>query len=243
MTPPDKAPRAVCLLSGGLDSAVTLAEARAAGFETFALSVRYGQRHEVELEAAARVAEALGAEEHRVITVDLSALGGSALTDDIAVPKDRPEVEIGEGVPVTYVPARNAVFLSLALGWAELLRARDLFLGANVVDYSGYPDCRPAFLEAFEDLAKVATVAGAEGSAKFRVNAPLLQMTKAEIVTRGAELGVDFSLTHSCYDPIVNEDEVISCGRCDACTLRLAGFKEAGLEDPVTYAKSEGDDE
>jgi len=243
MTPESDLPKAVCLLSGGLDSAVTLAEARAAGFETYALSVRYGQRHEVELEAAARVAEALGAAEHRVVTVDLSSLGGSALTDEIAVPKDRPEAEIGEGVPVTYVPARNSVFLSLALGWAEILKARDLFLGANVVDYSGYPDCRPAFLEAFEALAKVATVAGAEGGAKFRVNAPLLKMTKAEIVTRGVELGVDFGLTHTCYDPIVNEDEVASCGRCDACTLRLAGFKEAELEDPVTYAKSEADDE
>jgi len=243
VTPPDKAPKAVCLLSGGLDSAVTLAEARAAGFETFALSVRYGQRHDVELEAAARVAEALGAEEHRVVTVDLSALGGSALTDDIEVPKDRPEAEIGEGVPVTYVPARNSMFLSLALGWAELLRARDLFLGANVVDYSGYPDCRPAFLEAFEKLARVATVAGAEGGAKFRVNAPLLQMTKAEIVTRGAELGVDFGLTHTCYAPIIIDEEALACGRCDACTLRLSGFKEAGIEDPIAYARGEELDE
>jgi 7-cyano-7-deazaguanine synthase len=238
---PDKRPKAVCLLSGGLDSAVTLAEARVAGFDVFALSVRYGQRHEVELEAAARVAEALGAEEHRVIGVDLSAMGGSALTDDIAVPKDRPEAEIGEGVPITYVPARNSVFLSLALGWAEILRARDLFLGANVVDYSGYPDCRPAFLRAFEELARVATVAGAEGGAEFRVNAPLLQMTKAEIVTRGVELGVDFSLTHSCYDPAQTGEAVLACGRCDACTLRLAGFKEAGIEDPIPYARGDHD--
>jgi 7-cyano-7-deazaguanine synthase len=240
---PDKRPKAVCLLSGGLDSAVTLAEARVAGFDVFALSVRYGQRHEVELEAAARVAEALGAEEHRVIGVDLSAMGGSALTDDIAVPKDRPEAEIGEGVPITYVPARNSVFLSLALGWAEILRARDLFLGANVVDYSGYPDCRPAFLRAFEELARVATVAGAEGGAEFRVNAPLLQMTKAEIVTRGVELGVDFSLTHSCYDPAQTGEAVLACGRCDACTLRLAGFKEAGIEDPIPYARGDHDNE
>jgi 7-cyano-7-deazaguanine synthase len=195
----------------------------------------------VELEAAARVAEALGAEEHRVIGVDLSAMGGSALTDDIAVPKDRPEAEIGEGVPITYVPARNSVFLSLALGWAEILRARDLFLGANVVDYSGYPDCRPAFLRAFEELARVATVAGAEGGAEFRVNAPLLQMTKAEIVTRGVELGVDFSLTHSCYDPAQTGEAVLACGRCDACTLRLAGFKEAGIEDPIPYARGDHD--
>jgi len=220
---------------------VTLAEARVAGFDVYALSVRYGQRHEVELEAAARVAEALGAEEHRVIGVDLSAMGGSALTDDIAVPKDRPEAEIGEGVPITYVPARNSVFLSLALGWAEILRARDLFLGANVVDYSGYPDCRPAFLRAFEELARVATVAGAEGGAEFRVNAPLLQMTKAEIVTRGVELGVDFSLTHSCYDPAQTGEAVLACGRCDACTLRLAGFKEAGIEDPIPYARGDHD--
>jgi len=243
MTPGDDSPKAVCLLSGGLDSAVTLAEARAAGFDTYALSVRYGQRHEVELEAAARVADALGSEEHHVVTVDLSSLGGSALTDDIAVPKDRPEAEIGEGVPVTYVPARNSVFLSLALGWAELLRARDLFLGANIVDYSGYPDCRPAFLEAFEELAQVATVAGAEGGAKFRVNAPLLEMTKAEIVARGVELGVDFSLTHTCYDPVVEEEQVRSCGRCDACVLRLAGFKEAGIEDPIPYVQVEASDE
>jgi len=243
MTPKDDSPKAVCLLSGGLDSAVTLAEARAAGFETYALSVNYGQRHEVELDAAARVALALGAKEHRVVTVDLSAIGGSALTDDIGVPKDRPEAEIGEGVPVTYVPARNSVFLSLALGWAELLRSRDLFIGANVVDYSGYPDCRPGFLKAFEELAEVATVAGAEAGAKFRVNAPLLEMTKAEIVTRGVELGVDFGLTHSCYDPVVAEETVSSCGRCDACTLRLAGFKEAGVEDPISYAEGEESDE
>jgi 7-cyano-7-deazaguanine synthase len=243
---PDERPKAVCLLSGGLDSAVTLAEARAAGFDAFALSIRYGQRHEVELEAAARVAKALGAEEHRVVAVDLSALGGSALTDEIAVPKDRPEAEIGEGVPVTYVPARNSVFLSLALGWAEILKARDLFIGANVVDYSGYPDCRPAFLTAFEELARVATVAGAEGGAKFRVNAPLLQLTKAEIVARGLELGVDFGLTHSCYDPVAREDDAdgaIACGRCDACTLRLAGFAEAGSEDPIDYAERGASDE
>ena len=237
MTPPSDLPKAVCLLSGGLDSAVTLAEARDAGFDTYAISVSYGQRHEVELDAAARVAEALGAKEHRVVTVDLSAIGGSALTDDIDVPKDRPEAEIGEGVPVTYVPARNSVFLSLALGWAELLRARDLFIGANIVDYSGYPDCRPEFLKAFEGLAEVATVAGAEAGAEFRVNAPLLEMTKAEIVTRGVELGVDLGLTHSCYDPVVTGEGVSSCGRCDTCVLRLAGFKEAGVEDPIAYAE------
>ncbi|MDE0890948.1 MAG: 7-cyano-7-deazaguanine synthase QueC [Planctomycetota bacterium] len=243
MTPPNDRPKAVCLLSGGMDSAVTLAEAREAGFDTYALSVRYGQRHEVELEAAARVAAALEAVEHRIITVDLSEIGGSALTDEIDVPKDRPEAQIGEGVPVTYVPARNSVFLSVALGWAEVLRARDIFCGVNAVDYSGYPDCRPAFLKAFEELAKVATVAGADGGASFRVNAPLLEMTKSEIVKRGAELNVDFGLTHTCYDPVVDGESVLACGRCDACILRLAGFKEAELEDPIAYAAEEAGDE
>jgi 7-cyano-7-deazaguanine synthase len=226
-----------------MDSAVTMAEAREAGFDIYALSVRYGQRHEVELEAAARVAAALGAVEHRIITVDLSEIGGSALTDDIDVPKDRPEAQIGEGVPVTYVPARNSIFLSVALGWAETLRARDIFCGVNAVDYSGYPDCRPAFLRAFEELAKVATVAGADGGASFRVNAPLLEMTKAEIVTRGAELAVDFGLTHTCYDPVIDEESVLACGRCDACTLRLAGFKEAESEDPISYVVEESEGE
>ena len=243
MTPPNDRPKAVCLLSGGMDSAVTMAEAREAGFDTYALSVRYGQRHEVELEAAARVAAALGAVEHRIITVDLSEIGGSALTDDIDVPKDRPEAQIGEGVPVTYVPARNSIFLSVALGWAETLRARDIFCGVNAVDYSGYPDCRPAFLRAFEELAKVATVAGADGGASFRVNAPLLERTKAEIVTRGAELAVDFGLTHTCYDPVIDEESVLACGRCDACTLRLAGFKEAESEDPISYVVEESEGE
>ena len=243
MTPPNDRPKAVCLLSGGMDSAVTMAEAREAGFDTYALSVRYGQRHEVELEAAARVAAALGAVEHRIITVDLSGIGGSALTDDIDVPKDRPEAQIGEGVPITYVPARNSVFLSVALGWAETLRARDIFCGVNAVDYSGYPDCRPAFLRAFEEFAKVATVAGADGGASFRVNAPLLEMTKAEIVTRGAELAVDFGLTHTCYDPVIDGESVLACGRCDACTLRLAGFKEAESEDPISYVVEESEGE
>jgi len=243
MTPTNDSPKAVCLLSGGMDSAVALAEAREAGFDTYALSVRYGQRHEVELEAAAHVAEALGATEHRVVTVDLSAIGGSALTDDIEVPKDRPEAEIGEGVPVTYVPARNSVFLSVALGWAEVLRARDIFCGVNAIDYSGYPDCRPVFLRAFEELATVATVAGADGGAEFRVTAPLLELTKAEIVTRGAELGVDFGMTHTCYDPISSDEGALACGSCDACTLRLAGFKEAEAVDPIPYVMRGGEDE
>ena len=228
--------KAVCLVSGGMDSAVALAEARAAGFETHALSFDYGQRHKVELDAAARVATALGAKEQRVVRVDLSELGGSALTDAIAVPKDRCEADIGRGVPVTYVPARNTVFLAVALGWAEVLGARDLFVGVNALDYSGYPDCRPEFLRAFEELARVATAAGTEESARFRVHAPLLELSKAAIILRGLELGVDFGLTHTCYDPVVRGGSVLACGRCDACQLRLKGFREAGASDPLRYA-------
>lgn len=224
--------RAVCLVSGGMDSAVTLAEARAAGFECYGLSFRYGQRQAVELDAASRVASALGAKEHRVVGVDLSAFQGSALTGGGEVPKGRSEAEIGEGVPVTYVPARNLVFLSVALGWAEQLGARDLFLGVNAVDYSGYPDCRPEFLRAFEGVAEVATAMGGE----VRVNAPLLEMSKGEIVRRAGELGVDLGITVTCYDPGVVAGEVVACGACDACTLRLKGFAEAGVEDPVRYA-------
>lgn len=228
--------RAVCLLSGGMDSAVTLAEARAEGLECHALSFRYGQRHALELEAAARVAEALGAVDHRTVTVDLSVLGGSALTDDIDVPKDRAADDIGNGVPVTYVPARNTVFLAVALGWAEILGARQIFLGVNAVDYSGYPDCRPEFLDAFERLARLATAAGSESGARFRVRAPLLELSKAAIVLRAEELGVDLALTHTCYDPEMGlGGRVIACGRCDACLLRLAGFREAGRVDPIAY--------
>jgi 7-cyano-7-deazaguanine synthase len=219
-----------------MDSAVTLHEARAAGFSPYALSFRYGQRHAVELEAARRVARAGGAVEHRTVQVDLSAIGGSALTDEISVPRDRPEAELGVGVPVTYVPARNTVFLAVALGWAEVLGARDLFLGVNALDYSGYPDCRPAFLEAFERLAAVATAAGAEGGVRVRVRAPLLEMTKAQIVLRAEELGCDLGLTHTCYDPPAGP-AVQACGRCDACTLRLRGFREAGRTDPLAYAR------
>lgn len=233
--------KAVCLVSGGMDSAVALAEARRAGFQVHALSLRYGQRHGAELEAARRVAEALGAAAHRVVTVDLSALGGSALTGDLPVPKDRAPGEIGEGigegVPVTYVPARNTLLLSVALGWAESLGAQDLFVGVNAVDYSGYPDCRPAFLRAFEELAAVATAAGTERGVRFRVHAPLMEMGKADIVRRARELGVDLGLTLTCYDPLEGGGEVLACGRCDACRLRLAGFEEAGLEDPVPYAQ------
>ena len=224
--------KAVCLVSGGMDSAVALAEARAAGFRTFALTFDYGQRHRLELDAAARVASALGAAEHRVVKVDLSAIGGSALTDAIDVPKDRRIESMSAGIPATYVPARNTVFLAVALGWAEVVGARDLYLGVNAVDYSGYPDCRPEFLEAFERLARVATVAGTERGERFAIHAPLLEMSKADIVRRGMELGVDFGLTHTCYDP----REAIACGRCDACRLRLRGFEEAGLRDPLRYA-------
>jgi 7-cyano-7-deazaguanine synthase len=227
--------RAVCLVSGGMDSAVALAEACAAGLQSYALTFDYGQRHRVELDAAARVARAVGAVEHRVVRVDLSALGGSALTHDIEVPKDRPESAIGAGVPATYVPARNTVFLAVALGWAEILGARDLFIGVNVLDYSGYPDCRPEFLDAFERLASLATAAGTEHGARFSIHAPLLKMTKAEIVRRGLALGVDFRLTHTCYDPVVIETAVLACGRCDACRLRMKGFQEAGTVDPLRY--------
>ena len=233
MKPPSE-PKAVCLLSGGMDSAVTLAEARAAGFRVFALTFRYGQTHAAELAAAERVARALGAEEHRVVAVDLAALGGSALVGEGAIPRDRSPRSIGggAGVPATYVPARNTVFLSVALGWAETLGAADLFIGVNAVDFSGYPDCRPGFLRAFEALAAEATAAGTERGVRFRVHAPLLELGKAAIVLRARELGVDLGLTHTCYAPV----EGLACGRCDACLLRLKGFREARLADPLPYA-------
>jgi 7-cyano-7-deazaguanine synthase len=231
------APRAVCLVSGGMDSAVALAEARSLGFACVALSFDYGQRHRLaELAASERVARALGAIEQRRVVLDLRAVGGSSLTADIPVPKDRAHATIGVGVPATYVPARNTVFLSVALGLAEAIGARAIFIGVNALDYSGYPDCRPEFLRAFEDLARVATAAGAEDGARFRVHAPLIEMTKADIVRRGHELGVDFALTHTCYDPVVQGRDMMACGRCDACRLRLKGFAEAGLEDPIVYA-------
>ena len=229
--PMTKRPPAVVLLSGGLDSTTVLAIARAEGLDCHCLTVDYGQRHRVELDAARRVANALGAASHRTITLDLRAIGGSALTDDIEVPKDQ-DPESGE-VPVTYVPARNTVMLSLLLGLAEVVEADQLFIGANAVDYSGYPDCRPAFLQAFENLASLATLAGAEYGVQFRVRAPLLELTKADIIRRGLELGVDYGLTWSCYDPTA---EGHACGRCDSCTLRRRGFQETGMEDPVAYA-------
>jgi 7-cyano-7-deazaguanine synthase len=226
--------RAVVLLSGGLDSATTLAIARNQGFEVFALSVDYGQRHRFELEAARRVAAALSVAEHRVVKIDLSGFGGSALTAAIDVPKDRDEAAMNAAIPVTYVPARNTVLLSLALGYAEVIGAADLFVGVNAVDYSGYPDCRPEFVAAFERLANLATKAGVEGTLSFRVHAPLIEMTKADIVRRGTELGVDYGLTHTCYDP---STDGTSCGRCDACVLRRKGFVAVGLVDPVRYAE------
>ncbi|MCX7847966.1 MAG: 7-cyano-7-deazaguanine synthase QueC [bacterium] len=222
------APRAVVLLSGGIDSATTLAVARSSGFACYALTVNYGQRHRVEIEAARRVAAALGVTAHKVVELDMRWIGGSALTADIEVPK----TGLGEGIPVTYVPARNTVLLSLALGWAEVLGARDIFIGANAVDYSGYPDCRPAFIAAFEALANVATKMGVEGQ-KISIHAPLLRMSKAEIIRTGAVLGVEYGLTISCYDPT---EEGRACGGCDACRLRRKGFAEAGVADPTSYA-------
>ncbi|MFT4540861.1 MAG: 7-cyano-7-deazaguanine synthase [Planctomycetota bacterium] len=219
-----------------MDSAVVLAEAVASGRTAYALSFDYGQRHQCELDAASRVAKALGAEQHRVVRIDLSILGGSALTDDIDVPKDRSEATIGEGVPATYVPARNTVFLAVALAWAEVLGAREIYCGVNAVDYSGYPDCRPEFLRAFEHLASLATAAGTEEGATLDVRAPLMEMGKAQIVERAFELGVDLSSTHTCYDPVIDGERVLSCGRCDACFLRLKGFEEAGRVDGVPYA-------
>jgi 7-cyano-7-deazaguanine synthase len=223
---------AVVLLSGGLDSATTAAIARAEGRRLFALTVDYGQRHEFEIVAARRVAASLDAARHVVAAVDLRQFGGSALTDAIDVPLDRTEDEMSTGIPITNVPARNTVFLALALGYAEVVGAAEIFVGVNAVDYSGYPDCRPAFIQAFEALANVATKAGVEQTMKFRIRAPLIAMTKAEIIRRGVELGVDYGQTHSCYAP---NAAGIACGRCDACRLRLKGFAEAGLADPIEY--------
>lgn len=224
---------AVVLLSGGLDSATALAVARAEGFAPYALTISYGQRHAKELEAARRVAQSMGVAKHTEQVIDLRAFGGSALTSDLAVPKDRSGEAIALGIPITYVPARNTVFLSFALAYAETLGAFDIFVGVNCLDYSGYPDCRPEFLEAFERLANLATKAGVEGAGRFRIHAPLLHLTKEQIIMRGLELGVDYALTHSCYDPT---PEGLACGRCDSCALRLAAFRGLGLVDPAPYA-------
>jgi 7-cyano-7-deazaguanine synthase len=226
---------AVILLSGGLDSTTTLAIALAKGFAAHVLTVRYGQRHAAELDAARRVAQAMAVTEHKIVDLDLRTFGGSALTADIPVPQDRSDAEIGRGIPVTYVPARNTILLSLALAWAEVLGAHDIFLGVNALDYSGYPDCRPEFIEAFERLANLATKAGVEGRHPLTIHTPLIRMTKKEILRTGLDLGVDYGLTLSCYDP---DDAGAACGRCDACRLRLKGFAELGVPDPAPYRAS-----
>jgi len=224
---------AVCLLSGGLDSATCLGVARRDGFDCYALSFDYGQRHRIELEAASRVAKSLAAKEHRIARIDLRAFGGSALTADIDVPKHDRVDELSTGIPITYVPARNTIFLSYAMAWAEVLSASDIFIGVNAIDYSGYPDCRAEFISAFEVMANLATKSGVEGRTHLRVHTPLAKLDKAGIVKLGAEVGVDFAQTHSCYDP---DNNGRSCGHCDSCLLRLKGFREAGLSDPVPYA-------
>jgi 7-cyano-7-deazaguanine synthase len=224
--------KAVVLLSGGLDSTTVLAIARNEGYDVYALTFRYGQRHEVEIEAARRICESFGVTQHVVAEIDLRAFGGSALTDDIAVPKGRAPKEMSEGIPVTYVPARNTIFLSFALAWAEVLGASDIFIGVNVLDYSGYPDCRPEYIEAFQRMADLATKAGVEGHQKLVIHTPLISLTKAQIVKKGIALGVDYSLTITCYDP---SEDGAACGQCDACLLRLKGFAENGMSDPARY--------
>jgi 7-cyano-7-deazaguanine synthase len=225
-------PRAVVLVSGGLDSATTLAVAAEQGFEIYALTFRYGQRNDVEIDAARRVAASLGVARHVIKEIDLGAFGGSALTDDIPVPKGRDIEEMSREIPVTYVPARNTIFLSFALAWAEVLGAADIFTGMNAIDYSGYPDCRPEYVAAFERMANLATKAGVEGTSRFAIHTPLIELSKAEIIRRGLALGVDYGLTSSCYDPSVQGE---ACGECDACVLRLQGFAEAGSQDPIRY--------
>jgi 7-cyano-7-deazaguanine synthase len=225
-------PKAVVLLSGGVDSTTTAAIARRQGFEVHALSFHYGQRHAVELEAARRVVAHLGIRRHVVLEIDLRAFGGSALTSDLAVPLDTPMDQIGARIPATYVPARNTIFLSFALAWAETLDARDIFIGANALDYSGYPDCRPEYIAAFERMANLATRAGVEGGARLTIHAPLISLSKREIIAQGRALGIDYGLTSSCYDPAPDGS---ACGHCEACLLRLKGFEEAGVSDPLVY--------
>jgi len=235
MTPMSVTRKAVVLLSGGLDSTTALAIASAEGFEIYAMSFQYGQRHALEIESARKVAAAAGVAKHLVVDFDMRAIGGSALTDEIAVPKDRLDNEAPAEIPVTYVPARNTIFLSFALAWAETLSAEDIFIGVNALDYSGYPDCRPEYIESFERMANLATKAGVEERLRLKIHAPLIEMTKAQIIKTGLELGVDYSLTHSCYDPT---REGLACGRCDSCLLRLKGFAEAGARDPLPYASA-----
>jgi 7-cyano-7-deazaguanine synthase len=229
--------RAVVLLSGGLDSATVLAIARSQGYELYALSFSYGQRHVFELEAARRVAASIGAAGHRIAEIDLRVFGGSALTGDIDVPKGRSADDMAHGIPITYVPARNTIFLSFALAWAEVLGSSDIFIGVNALDYSGYPDCRPEFIEAFEKMANLATKAGVEGRQRLKIHTPLIAMSKAEIIRKGIELGVNYRLTSSCYDP---SPEGEPCGECDSCLLRKKGFRENGIEDPLSYRASRG---
>jgi 7-cyano-7-deazaguanine synthase len=224
--------KAVVLSSGGIDSTPTMAIARHAGYEIYSLTFRYGQRHAVEIEAARRAATALGAKRHLLIDTDLRKIGGSALTDDISVPRSRSEEEMRQGIPVTYVPARNTIFLSYALAWAEVLEASDIFIGVNAVDYSGYPDCRLEYIHAFEKMANLALKAAVEGKSRIAIHTPLIRMTKAEIIRKGLELGVDYKLTHSCYDP---PSDGKACGQCDSCLLRKKGFREAGIADPTEY--------
>lgn len=224
--------KAVVLLSGGIDSTTAMAIAKHEGFEIYSLSFSYGQRHAFELTAAQKVADAVGVAEHLVINVDIEKIGGSSLTDDMDVPKDRDEISMSREIPVTYVPARNTIFLSYALAWAEVLESSDIFIGVNAIDYSGYPDCRPEYTEAFERMANLATKTGVEGITKIRIRTPLIHLTKAQIIKKGVELGIDYSLTHSCYDP---SSQGLACGRCDSCFLRKKGFKEAGIPDPTRY--------
>lgn len=226
--------KAVILTSGGIDSTTAMAMAKREGYELYSLSFDYGQRHAVELEAAARTAAELGARRHLVIRIDLGKIGGSALTDEIAVPHGRSEEQLASGIPVTYVPARNTIFLSYALAWAEVLEAADIFIGVNAVDYSGYPDCRPEYIRAFEAMANLAIKAAVEGKLKISIRTPLIRMTKAEIIRTGTELGVDYRLTHSCYDP---DAQGRACGDCDSCLLRKKGFREAGIPDPTVYGR------
>ena len=226
--------KAVILLSGGLDSTTTLAIAQNSGFKLFGLTFRYGQRHKYEIAAAQKIAQAYNLADHKITEIDLRTFGGSALTDDLDVPKDRKNGTMNEFIPITYVPARNTIFLSFALAWAEVLGANDIFLGVNSMDYSGYPDCRPEYIQSFANMANLATKAGVEGKQSIKIQTPLINMTKKEIIKKGLKLGVDYSLTHSCYDP---ENDGISCGRCDACQIRLRGFQEAGIPDPIKYCE------
>lgn len=228
--------KAIVLLSGGLDSTTVLAIAKNLGYETYALSFSYGQRHEIELECAKNVAQTFGAKEHKIANIDLRMFGGSALTDEIEVPKDQEITQ--DKIPVTYVPARNTIFLSYALAYAETIGAFDIFIGVNAIDYSGYPDCRPDFINTFEKLADLATAAGVEDKGKFKIHTPLIELTKSQIIEEGIKNGVDYSITHSCYDPIIDGDKIIACGKCDSCQLRLEGFEKAGLKDNISYLQT-----